>query len=80
MSASGANEPATPASPARAPRISLVIPCYNDEESVDELGNAVGAVLDRHQLDAEIILIDDGSRDKTWRSWWPTWAASRACA
>ncbi len=66
MSASGANEPATPSSPARAPRISLVIPCYNEEESVDELVTEVGAVLDRHQLDAEIILIDDGSRDKTW--------------
>ncbi|MFO0729272.1 MAG: glycosyltransferase family 2 protein [Myxococcota bacterium] len=48
------------------PRISLVIPCYNEEESVDELVNEVSAVLERHKLDAEVIIVDDGSKDKTW--------------
>lgn len=48
------------------PRISLVIPCFNEEESVDELVAEVASVLDKHQLDAEIIIVDDGSRDRTW--------------
>src|SRR5258708_11091969 len=32
------------------PRISLVIPCYNEQESVDELVAEVVGVIDRHQL------------------------------
>jgi glycosyltransferase involved in cell wall biosynthesis len=48
------------------PRISLVIPCYNEEESVDELVSEVIAVVERHRLDAEVIIVDDGSRDQTW--------------
>lgn len=51
---------------APSPRISLVIPCYNEEESVDELVSEVLGVLDRHQLDGEVVLIDDGSKDRTW--------------
>jgi glycosyltransferase involved in cell wall biosynthesis len=48
------------------PYVSLVIPCYNEEESVDELVREVQDVLERHKLDAEVIIVDDGSRDKTW--------------
>jgi glycosyltransferase involved in cell wall biosynthesis len=48
------------------PRISLVIPCYNEEESVDELVAEVIQVIERHRLDAEVIIVDDGSRDRTW--------------
>jgi hypothetical protein len=38
------------------PRISLVIPCYNEEESVDELMTEVIQVIERHRLDAEVIM------------------------
>ncbi len=49
-----------------APYVSLVIPCYNEEESVDELVTEVCQVLDTHDLDAEIVIVDDGSKDRTW--------------
>ncbi|MCA9556250.1 MAG: glycosyltransferase family 2 protein [Myxococcales bacterium] len=49
-----------------APYISLVIPCYNEEESVDELVTEVIAVLDDNKLDGEVVLVDDGSSDRTW--------------
>ena len=51
---------------AEAPYVSLVIPCYNEEESIDELVQEVIAVLDDNRLDGEVVLVDDGSTDKTW--------------
>jgi glycosyltransferase involved in cell wall biosynthesis len=50
----------------RIPAVSLVIPCYNEEESVDELLSEVFQVVERHGLDAEVVIVDDGSRDGTW--------------
>ena len=43
-----------------------MIPCYNEEESVDELIDEVVDVLDRHDIDGEVIIVDDGSTDATW--------------
>lgn len=54
------------ASEAPQPYLSLIVPCYNEEESVDELIPEIQTVLDTHQLDAEVILVDDGSSDGTW--------------
>jgi glycosyltransferase involved in cell wall biosynthesis len=51
---------------ANRPRVTLVIPCYNEEESVDELLEEAFGVLDRHKIDGEVIIVDDGSRDRTW--------------
>ena len=46
-------------------KISLVIPCYNEEESLPALIDEIDAVVGAEQLDAEVILVDDGSRDRT---------------
>ena len=46
-------------------KISLVIPCYNEEESLPALIEEIDAVVAAEQLDAEVILVDDGSRDRT---------------
>ena len=46
--------------------ISIVIPAFNEEESLPELVRWISAVLDPKDLTYEIIFIDDGSRDKTW--------------
>lgn len=62
----GPNLVATDGEEVPVPRVSLVIPCYNEEESVDELMTEVFQVIQRHNLDAEVVLVDDGSRDKTW--------------
>ncbi len=48
------------------PRISLVVPCFNEEQSVDELVSEALGVVDAHQLDAELVVVDDGSTDGTW--------------
>lgn len=45
------------------PEFSLVIPIYNEVESLDELGRRLTPVLDRLDGSSEVILVDDGSID-----------------
>ncbi|MEI5985050.1 MULTISPECIES: glycosyltransferase family 2 protein [Sphingobacterium] len=47
--------------------ISVVIPLYNEEESLPELCAWIKRVMDEHQFSYEIIMVDDGSKDKSWQ-------------
>lgn len=47
-------------------QISLVIPVFNEEESLPELYKWILRVLDEHKLSGEILMIDDGSTDRSW--------------
>lgn len=47
--------------------ISVVIPLYNEEESLPELVAWIKRVVEAHNFSYETILIDDGSRDKSWK-------------
>ena len=47
-------------------KLSLVIPVYNEEESIPELLGWIFRVVDTHKLSTEILLIDDGSTDSSW--------------
>lgn len=53
-------------STAQAPAVSVVIPVYNEEESVDLLCDKLNAALSQLGRSYEIILVDDGSTDRTW--------------
>ncbi len=46
--------------------VSIVIPLYNEEESLQELVNWISEVCNKNKLSFEIILIDDGSTDRSW--------------
>jgi dolichol-phosphate mannosyltransferase len=46
--------------------LSLVIPVYNEEESLIPLHAEILAVVQGEGLEVEVILIDDGSRDGSW--------------
>ena len=46
--------------------ISVVIPLYNEEESLTELHDWIVRVLHKNGYSYEIIFIDDGSNDKSW--------------
>jgi glycosyltransferase involved in cell wall biosynthesis len=48
-------------------RVSLVIPCFNEEDSVDELLSEAFKVLDENGITGEIVIVDDGSTDGTWK-------------
>lgn len=46
--------------------ISVVIPLFNEEESLPELVAWIGRVMDKNRFTCEILLVDDGSRDGSW--------------
>lgn len=46
--------------------ISVIIPLYNEEESLPELIDWIKKVMLKNDFSYEIILIDDGSNDKSW--------------
>ncbi len=47
--------------------LSIIIPLYNEEESLAELHAWIGRVLDGRGLDYEVIFVDDGSTDASWQ-------------
>jgi len=46
--------------------LSVVVPVFNEEGSLDELHRRLGAVLDGVASSWEIVFVDDGSRDRSW--------------
>lgn len=46
--------------------ISVVIPLYNEEESLPELCSWIKRVMDQQGFSYEIVLVDDGSSDGSW--------------
>ena len=67
-----ASEQAAREQASRHPRLSVVIPLYNEEESIPHLRTALTAALDRQGEAYEIIVVDDGSRDGSYellRQW-----------
>jgi len=47
--------------------VSIVIPLFNEEESLPELFSWIQKVLYEERLSYELILVDDGSTDKSWQ-------------
>jgi dolichyl-phosphate beta-glucosyltransferase len=62
---------------APAPELSIVIPAYNEERRLPETLRRIGKYLEARRVSAEVIVVDDGSRDATaalveeWRAQWP---------
>ena len=48
-------------------QLSIVIPLYNEAESLPELHDWITRVMDASQLSYEIWFIDDGSKDDSWK-------------
>lgn len=46
--------------------ISVVVPLFNEEESLPELTEWISRVMQTHGFRHEIILVDDGSTDNSW--------------
>ncbi len=47
-------------------QISVVIPLFNEEESLGELSEWIQKVMDKNNFSYEIVFIDDGSTDNSW--------------
>lgn len=51
----------------RSPKsISIVVPCYNEEEVLAELQRRLTAVASNAGCSYELVMVDDGSKDRTW--------------
>jgi glycosyltransferase involved in cell wall biosynthesis len=48
-------------------QISVVVPLFNEVESISELFLWIQRVLNKHQYAFEVIFIDDGSKDGSWK-------------
>lgn len=46
--------------------ISVVVPLYNEDESLPELVSWIDKVMGENNFSYEIVLVDDGSTDKSW--------------
>ena len=47
--------------------ISIVVPSYNEDESLPHLAEWIDRVMKEHGFSYEVIIVDDGSKDKTWQ-------------
>lgn len=47
--------------------ISIVVPLYNEEESLPHLAEWIDRVMREHGFSYEVIMVDDGSNDGSWR-------------
>ena len=47
--------------------ISIVIPLFNEEESLPELCSWIEKVMNKNNYSYEVFLIDDGSKDSSWQ-------------
>jgi glycosyltransferase involved in cell wall biosynthesis len=48
-------------------RLTVVCPAYDEAENVTELVRRLTVVLERTGLEWEVIVVDDGSQDRTWQ-------------
>lgn len=47
-------------------QISVVVPLYNEEESLPELAAWIAQVMQANAFTYEVLFVDDGSKDKSW--------------
>lgn len=47
--------------------ISVVVPLYNEEESLPELMSWIHRVMDQNEFSYEVVMVDDGSSDQSWQ-------------
>lgn len=50
----------------RALYVSFIIPTLNEFESIEELHSRILSVCEKHQIQAQVVFVDDGSTDSTW--------------
>jgi len=47
--------------------ISIIVPLYNEEESLPKLFEWIERVMNEHKYTFEVIFVNDGSTDKSWK-------------
>lgn len=47
--------------------LSVIIPAYNEEEMIKKTSETISGILDEENIDFELLFINDGSSDNTWK-------------
>lgn len=47
--------------------LSVILPAYNEQEMIAAAGETISGILAEQNIDYELLFVDDGSRDDTWR-------------
>lgn len=47
--------------------LSVIIPAYNEQENIEKTAQTIYGILKKENIPCEIIFVDDGSRDDTWK-------------
>jgi glycosyltransferase involved in cell wall biosynthesis len=47
--------------------LSVIVPLFNEDESLPALEEWIRRVMDEHRFSYEIIMVDDGSKDRSWQ-------------
>jgi polyisoprenyl-phosphate glycosyltransferase len=50
-----------------SPYISIVVPVYNGARTLPDLFSRTHAIMEKHGLTFEMLLVDDGSKDNSWQ-------------
>ena len=56
-----------PSRHAMQPHLSIVVPVYDEAESLPELAHLLGEVCEEEGMTFEVWFIDDGSKDESWK-------------
>ncbi|BDH60754.1 glycosyltransferase [Lysinibacillus sp. PLM2] len=49
------------------PLLSVILPAYNEEKMIAKAAETLYAILQKEKIEAELIFINDGSKDGTWQ-------------
>jgi glycosyltransferase involved in cell wall biosynthesis len=55
----------TASAPADRPTVSVVIPCLNEAETIEQCVHAARRALDEHGIPGEVLVVDNGSSDRS---------------
>lgn len=47
--------------------LSVILPSFNEEDNISNTAAVIGEVLEENEIDYELIFVDDGSRDNSWK-------------
>jgi glycosyltransferase involved in cell wall biosynthesis len=61
------------------PQLSIVIPAYNESARIEDALERVLNCVAEQQWDAEVLVVDDGSRTIRRRLWRSGWRRIRGC-
>ena len=48
--------------------LSVILPSYNEEKMIPVAADTISGILERGNIDFELLFIDDGSKDATWEN------------